>query len=58
MFVVLGGVGRFGAGFVDEGVPPAIPNPMTKPIAKASTKADIAHYQKQSQAHNSQQLLN
>lgn len=58
MFVVLGGVGRFGAGFVDEGVPPAISDSTTKPTAKASAKADNANYQKQSQARNSQQSLN
>lgn len=58
MFVVLGGVGRFGAGFVDEGVPPAISNPTAKPTAKASAKATNANYQKPPQANNSQQPLN
>lgn len=58
MFVVGDSFGRFGAGFGSEGVPPAIPNPTTKSTAKASAKATNANYQKQSQAHNSQQSLN
>ena len=58
MFVVLGGVSRFGAGFESEGVPPNTSNPTTKPTAKASAKATNTHYQKQPQAHNSQQLSN
>lgn len=50
--------GRFGAGFVGEGVPPNTSNPSAKPTAKASAKATNAYYQKQPQAHNSQQPLN
>lgn len=44
--------------FGGEGVPPTTSNPTTKPTAKASAKAANAHYQKQPQAHNSQQLPN
>ena len=44
--------------FSGEGVPPTISNPTTKPTAKASAKAANAYYQKQPQAHNSQQPLN
>ena len=58
MFVVGDSFGRFGAGFVDEGVPPTISNPTTKPTAKASAKLANAHYQKQPQDHNSQQSPN
>lgn len=58
MFVVGDSFGRFGAGFGSEGVPPNTSNPTTKPTAKASVKATNAHYQKQPQAHNSQQPLN
>lgn len=58
MFIVGNGFGRFGAGFGSEGVPPAISNPTAKPTAKASAKATNANYQKQPQAHNSQQPLN
>ena len=41
-----------------EGVPPDISNPTAKPTAKASAKPINAHYQKQPQAHNSQQSSN
>lgn len=58
MFVVGGGVSRFGAGFGSEGVPPNTSNPTTKPTAKASAKADNAYHQKQPQAYNSRQSLN
>lgn len=58
MFVVGGGVSRFGAGFGSEGVPPDYSNPTAKPTAKASAKADNANHQKQSQNHNIQQLPN
>lgn len=58
MFVVVGGAGRFGAGFGSEGVPPNTSNPTAKPTAKASAKAANAYHQKQPQAYNSQQLLN
>lgn len=58
MFVVGDSFGRFGAGFVDEGVPPTTSSPTTKPTAKASAKATNANYQKQPQANNIQQLPN
>lgn len=58
MFVVGDSFGRFGAGFRSEGVLPNTSNPTTKPTTKASAKATNAHYQKQSQANNSQQSLN
>ena len=58
MFVVDNGVGRFGAGFVEESVPPDTSSPTAKPTAKASAKLINAHYQKQPQDHNSQQSLN
>ena len=51
-------IGRFGAGFVKEGVPPDTSNPTAKPTAKASAEPINAHYQKQPQAHNSQQSSN
>ena len=51
-------VGRFGARFVDEGVPPDTSNPTAKPTAKASAKPINAHHQKQPQDHNSQQPPN
>ena len=51
-------VGRFGAGFVKEGVPPDTSSPTAKPTAKASAEPANAYYQKQPQAHNSQQLSN
>lgn len=44
--------------FGGEGVPPACSNPTTKPTAKASAKTVNAYYQKQPQAHNSQQPPN
>ena len=46
-----GGVSRFGAGFVSEGVPPNTSNPSTKPTAKASAKADNIKHQEHPQAH-------
>ena len=48
--------GRFGARFVKEGVSTDTSNPTTKPTAKASAKPTNAHYQKQLQDHNTQQL--
>ena len=38
-------VGRFGAGFVKEGVPPDTSNPTAKPTAKVSAKTANAQQQ-------------